>query len=252
MLVVGVKVVPRLLAEVVRAGSRELFTLCILALALGVAFGSAELFGASLALGAFLAGMVLNESELSHRAGLEALPLRDAFAVLFFVSVGMLFDPAVLVDEPLQVLAVVGIIVVGKSLAAFLIVTGMGFGMRTALLVSAALAQVGEFSFILAALGIALGVLPDGGDEPDPRRLDHLDHAEPVLLPQRRRYGDCALAVDGLCAIRPAPPSRRGRVDQPLSPRHRLRLRAVGLEPGAHAAGAQPAVRGDRQRSLHI
>ena len=161
MLVIGVKVIPQLLAEVVRAGSRELFTLCILALALGVAFGSAELFGASLALGAFLAGMVLNESELSHRAGLEALPLRDAFAVLFFVSVGMLFDPQVLMDDPLRVLAVVAIIVVGKSLAAFIIVAGLGFGLRTALLVSAALAQVGEFSFILAALGIGLGVLPE-------------------------------------------------------------------------------------------
>jgi CPA2 family monovalent cation:H+ antiporter-2 len=104
--------------------------------------------------------MVLNESELSHRAGLEALPLRDAFAVLFFVSVGMLFDPKVLTDEPLKVMAIVSIIVVGKSIAAFVIVTGMGFGLRTALLVSAALAQVGEFSYILAALGIALGLLP--------------------------------------------------------------------------------------------
>jgi CPA2 family monovalent cation:H+ antiporter-2 len=160
MLVVGVKVIPFLLREVVRTGSRELFTLCILALALGVAFGSAELFGASLALGAFLAGVVLNESELSHRAGLEALPLRDAFAVLFFVSVGMLFDPAILRDEPLQVVLVVAIIVAGKSLAAFLIVTGIGHGLRTGVLVAAALAQVGEFSFILASLSVALEILP--------------------------------------------------------------------------------------------
>ncbi len=160
MLIVGVKVIPRLLLEVVRAGSGELFTLCILAIALGVAFGSAELFGASLALGAFLAGVVLNESELSHRAGLEALPLRDAFSVLFFVSVGMIFDPAVLVDEPLHVAAVVAIIVVGKSIAAFAIVSLLGFGLRTGLTVSAALGQIGEFSFILAALGISLGVLP--------------------------------------------------------------------------------------------
>ena len=160
MLVFGVKVVPRLLREVVRAGSRELFTLCILALALGVAFGSAELFGASLALGAFLAGMVLNESELSHRAGLEALPLRDAFAVLFFVSVGMIFDPAVLTEQPLLVAAVVGTIIVGKATAAFLIVTLLGYGLRNGLLVAVSLAQVGEFTFILASLAITLDLLP--------------------------------------------------------------------------------------------
>jgi CPA2 family monovalent cation:H+ antiporter-2 len=160
MLVFGVKLIPRLLTEVVRAGSRELFTLCILAIALGVAFGSAELFGASLALGAFLAGIVLNESELSHRAGLEALPLRDAFAVLFFVSVGMIFDPQVLADQPLHVLQVVLIIVLGKATAAFLIVAGLGYGVRTGVLVSAALAQIGEFSFILAALAMSLDLLP--------------------------------------------------------------------------------------------
>ncbi len=119
-----------LLREVVRSGSRELFTLCILALALGVAFGSAELFGASLALGAFLAGVVLNESELSHRAGIEALPLRDAFAVLFFVSVGMLFDPSVLVDQPVRVAMIVTAVIVGKALAAFIIVTGLGYGLQ--------------------------------------------------------------------------------------------------------------------------
>ena len=161
MLVVGVKLIPRLLLEVVRVGSGELFTLCILAVALGVAFGSAELFGASLALGAFLAGVVLNESELSHRAGLEALPLRDAFSVLFFVSVGMIFDPNIILDEPLHVAAVVAIIVVGKSIAAFAIVSLLGFGLRTGLTASAALGQIGEFSFILAALGISLGVLPE-------------------------------------------------------------------------------------------
>jgi CPA2 family monovalent cation:H+ antiporter-2 len=126
-----------------------------------VAFGSSELFGASLALGAFLAGVVLNESDLSHRAGLEALPLRDAFAVLFFVSVGMLFDPEILIDEPLHVAGTLAIIVVGKTIAAFAIVTGAGYGVRTGLTVSAALAQVGEFSFILAALGLSLGVLPE-------------------------------------------------------------------------------------------
>jgi CPA2 family monovalent cation:H+ antiporter-2 len=160
MLFVGVRIIPRLLAEVVRAGSRELFTLCILAIALGVALGSSELFGASLALGAFLAGVVLNESELSHRAGLEALPLRDAFAVLFFVSVGMLFDPEILIEEPFEALQVTAIIVVGKSVAAFLIVTGIGYGLRTGLIASAALAQVGEFSFILAGVALALDLLP--------------------------------------------------------------------------------------------
>jgi CPA2 family monovalent cation:H+ antiporter-2 len=163
MMVFGTKLVPRLLQEVVRAGSRELFTLSILAIALGISFGSAEAFGVSLALGAFLAGIVLNESELSHRAGLEALPLRDAFAVLFFVSVGMVFDPAVLIEEPLHVAIVVAIIVLGKSLAAFVIVSGLGYGVRTALVVAAALAQIGEFSFILAALGMSLGLLPQEG-----------------------------------------------------------------------------------------
>jgi CPA2 family monovalent cation:H+ antiporter-2 len=160
MLFVGPKAIPRLLSEVVRSGSRELFTLCILAMALGLSFGSAELFGTSLALGAFLAGIILNESDLSHRAGLEALPLRDAFAVLFFVSVGMLFDPAILLDQPFQVLQVLAIIVAGKAFAAFLIVTVMGYGLRTGLVVSAALAQIGEFSFILAALAGVLGLLP--------------------------------------------------------------------------------------------
>jgi CPA2 family monovalent cation:H+ antiporter-2 len=161
MLVVGVKLIPQLLLTVVRVGSGELFTLSILAIALGVAFGSAELFGASLALGAFLAGVVLNESELSHRAGIEALPLRDAFAVLFFVSVGMIFDPAILIEEPLEVAAVVAVIIVGKSVAAFAIVTLLGFGLRTGLTVSAALGQIGEFSFLLAALGVSLHVVPD-------------------------------------------------------------------------------------------
>jgi CPA2 family monovalent cation:H+ antiporter-2 len=160
MLAIGPRLIPRLLAEVVRAGSRELFTLCILALALGISFGSAELFGTSLALGAFLAGVVLNESELSHRAGLEALPLRDAFAVLFFVAVGMLFDPAVLIDSPLQVLLVLLVVIVGKGGVAFLIVTVLGYGTRTGLVVAAALAQIGEFSFILAALATALSLLP--------------------------------------------------------------------------------------------
>jgi CPA2 family monovalent cation:H+ antiporter-2 len=160
MLFAGARVIPWLLREVVRAGSRELFTLSILATALGVAFGAAELFGASLALGAFLAGMVLNESELSQRAGFEALPLRDAFAVVFFVSVGMLFDPSILLEEPLHVALVVAIIVAGKAGAAFLIVTGIGYGLRTSVMVAAALSQIGEFSFILVGVATSLELVP--------------------------------------------------------------------------------------------
>lgn len=163
MLVVGRRVFPWLLAQVARTGSRELFTLSIIAAAVGIAYGSAELFGVSFALGAFFAGMVMRESNLSYRAAEESLPLRDAFAVLFFVSVGMLFDPGILVQEPLHVLAVVAIIVFGKSLAAFAIVLAFRYPLNTALTVSASLAQIGEFSFILAGLGVALGVLPAEG-----------------------------------------------------------------------------------------
>ena len=159
-LVVGIRVVPWLLERVARTGSRELFTLAVLATALGIAFGSAALFGVSFALGAFFAGVILSESELSHRAAEDSLPLQDAFAVLFFVSVGMLFDPSILMREPLAVLAVVLIIVVGKSLAAFAIVLAFRHPVGTALTVSASLAQIGEFSFILAGLGIALGLMP--------------------------------------------------------------------------------------------
>jgi CPA2 family monovalent cation:H+ antiporter-2 len=159
ILIVGGKLFPWLLKRVEKTGSRELFTLAVIALSLGVAFASAELFGVSLALGAFFAGMVVHESDLSHRAERELLPLQDVFGALFFVSVGMLFDPAVLVREPLRVLAVIAIIVVGKSLAAFAIVRLLRGSKQTALTVSAALAQIGEFSFILATLGVALGVL---------------------------------------------------------------------------------------------
>ena len=159
MLVVGKRVFPWLLKRVEGTGSRELFTLAVIALSLGVAFGSAELFGVSLALGAFFAGMVVHESDLSHRAAHEMLPLQDAFGALFFVAVGMLFDPAVLLREPLRLLAVVLIILVGKSVAALGIVLALRGSLRTALTVSAALAQIGEFSFILAALGVTLGLL---------------------------------------------------------------------------------------------
>lgn len=160
MLVVGRRVVPWILHVIAHSGSRELFRLAVLAIALGVAFGAAKLFGVSLALGAFFAGMVMSESELSQRAAQETLPLRDAFSVLFFVAVGMLFDPMSLVRTPLPILAVLFIILIGKSVAAFVIVRLFGHPVATALTISASLAQIGEFSFILAELGVQLGLLP--------------------------------------------------------------------------------------------
>ncbi|AJR24669.1 MULTISPECIES: YbaL family putative K(+) efflux transporter [Sphingobium] len=160
MLVVGRRVIPWALHWVVHSGSRELFRLAVLAIALGVAFGAAVAFDVSFALGAFFAGMILGETPLSRRATEETLPLRDAFAVLFFVSVGMLFNPAVLVEQPLPLLATVAIIIVGKSIAAFAIVRAFGHPGDTALTIAASLAQIGEFSFILASLGTGLGVLP--------------------------------------------------------------------------------------------
>ena len=159
MLVVGPRVFPWLLKQVERTGSRELFTLAVIALALGVAFGSAKLFDVSFALGAFFAGVVVNQSDFNKRAAKDLQPLQDAFGVLFFVAVGMLFDPMILVREPLQVLTVVAIIIIGKSLAAFGIVLALRCPVSTALTVSAALAQIGEFSFILAALGVSLGLI---------------------------------------------------------------------------------------------
>ncbi|QHI97231.1 Kef family K(+) transporter [Xylophilus rhododendri] len=163
MLVVGRRVFPWILWQVTRTASRELFTLCVVAAAVSIAFGAAALFGVSFALGAFFAGMVMRESEFSHRAAEESLPLRDAFAVLFFVSVGMLFDPHVLVERPFQVLAVVAVIVVGKSLAAAALVMLFRYPLQMALTISASLAQIGEFSFILVALGRSLGLLPAEG-----------------------------------------------------------------------------------------
>ena len=157
---VGRRAVPWLLERVARIGSRELFTLAVLAVALGIAVGAASLFGVSFALGAFFAGVVISESDLSQRAASNALPLQDAFAVLFFVSVGMLFDPAVLVRRPLQVLLVVLIILFGKSAAAFGIVLLFRYPVSTALTISASLAQIGEFSFILAGLAGSLSLLP--------------------------------------------------------------------------------------------
>lgn len=163
MLIVGRRVIPWILHRVAQTGSRELFRLGVLAIALGVAFGSAALFGVSFALGAFFAGMIMAESELSQQAANDTLPLRDAFAVLFFVSIGMLFDPSVLLREPLAVLATLLIIVVGKSIAALIIVRAFKRPMSTALTISVSLAQIGEFSFILAGLGVSLKLLPEAG-----------------------------------------------------------------------------------------
>ncbi|AUH01668.1 YbaL family putative K(+) efflux transporter [Pectobacteriaceae bacterium CE70] len=161
MVVVGRRAVPWILAKSASTGSRELFTLAVLAMSLGIAFGAVKLFDVSFALGAFFAGVVLNESELSQRAAHDTLPLRDAFAVLFFVSVGMLFDPMILLNEPIAVLGTLLIIVLGKSVAAFVLVKLFGHSKRTALTISVSLAQIGEFAFILAGLGISIGLLTE-------------------------------------------------------------------------------------------
>jgi CPA2 family monovalent cation:H+ antiporter-2 len=163
MLVVGRRLIPWLLHYVAHTGSRELFRLAVFAISLGVAFGAAILFDVSFALGAFFAGMILSESELSQRAASETLPLRDAFAVLFFVSVGMLFDPSIIVKEPLPLLATLFIILFGKSVAAYGIVRMFGYSNSTALTISASLAQIGEFSFILVGLGVSLSLMTERG-----------------------------------------------------------------------------------------
>jgi CPA2 family monovalent cation:H+ antiporter-2 len=165
MLLIGRRFIPYVLHYIAHTGSRELFRLGVLAIALGVAYGAANLFGVSFALGAFFAGMILSESELSQRAAEESLPLRDAFAVLFFVSVGMLFNPAILTTQTGPVIATVVIIVLGKSLAALAIVLAFGHSMARALLISVSLAQIGEFSFILAGLGVSLGLLEKTGQD---------------------------------------------------------------------------------------
>jgi CPA2 family monovalent cation:H+ antiporter-2 len=163
MMIVGRRVLPWFMWQIAGAGSRELFTLAVISVGVGIAYAAALIFGVSFALGAFFAGMMLRESSLSRRAAEESLPLREAFSVLFFVSVGMLFEPAVVAEEPGKLAAVLGIVLVGKSLAAFSIVKVFGYPLNTALTVSASLAQIGEFSFILAALGVSLGVLPREG-----------------------------------------------------------------------------------------
>ncbi|MEW5291164.1 YbaL family putative K(+) efflux transporter [Erwinia papayae] len=196
MMVVGRRAVPWLLARSAATGSRELFTLAVLALALGIAFGAVELFDVSFALGAFFAGMVLNESELSHRAAHDTLPLRDAFAVLFFVSVGMLFDPMILLNEPLAVAGVLAIIMLGKSLAALLLVRLFGHSRRTALTISVSLAQIGEFAFILAGLGISLNLLSEEGRNLVLAGAILSIMLNPVLFALLQRYADRTAVTD--------------------------------------------------------
>ncbi|MGB7694545.1 MAG: YbaL family putative K(+) efflux transporter [Pseudolabrys sp.] len=204
MLVVGQRVIPLILHYVAHSGSRELFRLSVLVLALGVAFGSAELFGVSFALGAFFAGMVLAESTLSQQAAQETLPLRDAFAVLFFVSVGMLFDPSIIMREPGPVVATFLIIVCGNALAAFLIVLALRQSLFTAVTGAAALSQIGEFSFILAGLGVGLQLLPESGRDlilagailsilANPILFFALDKARPWLGKSARRTRPAAV-----------------------------------------------------------
>lgn len=163
MLIAGRRILPWLLMTVARTASRELFTLAVVATTVGVAFGASQMFGVSLALGAFFAGMMIRESDLTHEVAMRVLPFQDAFAVLFFVTVGMLFNPIIVIEEPLNVAIVVMIIMFGKSLAAFLLVMFSGYSLKTGLLVSTGLAQIGEFSFILVGLGVAYGLLPDEG-----------------------------------------------------------------------------------------
>jgi CPA2 family monovalent cation:H+ antiporter-2 len=209
MFVVGRRAVPWLLERVARTGSRELFTLSVLATALVIAVGSAALFGVSFALGAFFAGMVVNGSDLSHEAAADSLPLQDAFSVLFFVAVGMLFDPAILVRQPLQVLAVVLIVMVGKSIGAFGIVLLFRYPVHTALTISASLAQVGEFSFILASLGMTLGLLPAEGQSLIVAGALLSISLNPVAFVAARRIGDWLTARPRLLELleRPAGPA---------------------------------------------
>ncbi|WP_133479273.1 YbaL family putative K(+) efflux transporter [Cognatilysobacter segetis] len=165
MWMVGRRAIPWILERVAGTGSRELFTLCVLAIALGVAFASAELFGVSFALGAFFAGLILSESEFSHQAASETLPLRDAFAVLFFVSVGMLFDPTILFDHPVHVVATAALVILGNGAVAWLVARLLRKDASTAGLLAVSLSQIGEFSFILATLGVSLDLLPSEGQD---------------------------------------------------------------------------------------
>ena len=237
MLVIGKRVIPWVLHSVAHTGSRELFRLAVLAIALGVAYGASVLFDVSFALGAFFAGMILSESELSQRAAYETLPLRDAFAVLFFVSVGMLVDPLIVVRDPVPLLATLLIIVVGKSLAAFLIVRLFGYPTSHALTVSASLAQIGEFSFILAGLGVSLALLPERGRDLVLAGAILSILLNPVLfvlldryLARRRKPAAAAADLEG---------RRRAATREPIRPTaaHRS-CRARRLWPGrAHGRG---------------
>ncbi len=209
VLLVGPRVLPWILRQVARTGSRELFTLAVLALSVGIAFGSAELFGVSFALGAFFAGVVLNESDLSHKAAANSLPLQDAFAVLFFVSVGMLFDPMIVVREPVMIAAVVLFILGLKALNATLIVLVMGYPATTAFYLAATIAQIGEFSFILAGLGIGYGLLP-------PESLSLLLAGALVSITLNQF---AFVAKDGLVAMVRARPRWRAVLEDARAPR---------------------------------
>ena len=163
MMVVGRRILPWALMQAVKTGSREIFTLCVIAIAIGVAYASTEIFKVSFALGAFFAGMMMRESEYAHRAAQDTLPLQDAFSVIFFLGVGMLFDPTIIIREPLRVLGVLAIIILGKALVSIVLVRALGYNWRYALTIGASLSQVGEFSFILGGLGVSLGFLPQEG-----------------------------------------------------------------------------------------
>ena len=205
MVVAGTRLVPRLLTLVSNEGSKELFTLAVLAIAIGFAFLSSTVFGVSFALGAFLAGAVVGESDVSHQAAADALPLRDAFAVLFFVSVGMLLDPATLIEMPLAIAAVVFLVVVSKAIVKFAIIALFGYPVRVALTVGAGLAQIGEFSFILGTARPVARPPPAGGVPAHRRRGAAVDRAQPAPLPLRR-------PARGAAAHEPAddPPARAG------------------------------------------
>lgn len=206
MLVAGRRIIPWILHYAAHTGSRELFRLAVLAIALGTAFGAAKLFGVSFALGAFFAGMILSESTLSQQAASETLPLRDAFAVLFFISVGMLFDPAILLRDPLAVIATLTIVIVGKSVAAYGIVRAFGYPAATALTISVSLAQIGEFSFILAGLGVTLGVLPELGRELVLAGAIGSIMLNPLLFFALDRYEEKLEKREAANAPQPAPP----------------------------------------------
>ena len=201
MLVVGRRVIPWILHYIAHSGSRELFRLAVLSIALGCAYGAAQLFDVSFALGAFFAGMILSESALSQQAASETLPLRDAFAVLFFISVGMLFDPAILVRDPLPVLATVAIIVIAKSVAALAIVQLFGRPLGTAATIAVSLAQIGEFSFILAGLGVVARPHAAARPRADPGRRHHLDRAQSAAVHGARPAAAVARCRDGAKAV---------------------------------------------------